>query len=224
MKQISILLVILGMTCRAWAQPTPAAPATQAEVNAGTVRTKFVSPATLAGAGLSNGMIQLGAGASAVWLSATNGPASGGLPIVYWSEYADFNTNQLFMSGFYQAGGNTSYGWSGSALTNGANTRWFTNISGIWGYVFNGTLLMTNPISLTAVTTWGSVNGGTNVPCATIFGTNAVYGQLAWGTMTNQTGLTNGAGAIVYSNGAAFLITSRVGATNQTRTNLWPAP
>lgn len=216
------------------AQPTPVAPATAAEVSNGVVRTKFVSPATLASAGgLSNGVLRatavtVGTGASTFTLTATNAsaPIQDGLPLVYWSQYINYNTNLLFIRSHPQAGMNAIYTNLGTWYSNlTVTTRYATNIGNWYALVFNGTANTSNTVGF-ASTSWAWMVGGseTNMFVVSTYGTNTCWNLMAWGGATNISQLTNGAGGMVYSNGAAYQVTSRVGATNTSWLLILAAP
>lgn len=225
-KLITLLLLCAGLN--AWTQPTLPAPAKTADMTNPVSLYKYVSPGVLASNTVTVGGLKVGTGASTFTLTATNGPNIGGFPAVYWSQYVDGNTNSLYVSAAPQAGFVSKYLWSGSAYTNvTVSTRTITNVAGYWCTTLSGSILWSNITSgalFGSLTNWLSLIGQTNSTFTITSETNAVWGQLVWGGATNLTGITNGCVTLASSNGAGFLITSRVGATNQSRTNLWPAP
>lgn len=181
--------------------------------------------------------IVLGTGAAVSRITSTNGPAENGLPLTYWSDYTDYNTNKLQLTNnpsspqFNQIySKNSSLSW-----TNSINARTITNridfsatnvlgsgISNYWALVSAVGGTPTQVSSNLLGQTWVSFAAGTNTFMSTFFQTNVVWKLMAWGGSTNISQLTNGSGGWVFSNSVPYLVTSAVGSTNQTWQILTP--
>lgn len=219
-----LILILCGLAIGAGAAaPTipPPPPATQAQVNAGTSTRSFVSPATLAGAGVSNGVVLIGTGANIIPLTATNGEVSmNSFPLIGRVSWITYNTNALYVSGAGSGTSNARYSiTNGGAYLKNAGSVTITNKgSGVFGLGTAPNYNTYSNISAIVTTDNAWIVGVGVAPAPTVtWETSAVFYCYGTSALTNAlTGWTNGLGGQFFSNGTSFKLTSRVGATNQT--------
>lgn len=171
---------------------------------------------------LVSGTIVLGDPLTGSHLTSTNGGLfDNQQPVMYLNSWNEYNTNQLIVNAHPTAGYNQTYAFNstfGSYTGITAVLRGVSGTNGGWKIALVsglGNATHTNVGLITPPLTWQDVGTGTNTFISMTFGTNVSWRVTTYGPITNWLDYSNGVGGLVYSNGAAYQVTSRRGATNK---------